>query len=80
MSTAQKKSKSILPRQSLTEADYKSLEKDSCIPRALVDAAELYRVDNHDGADIVGRKPRADQDYSGVVFPYFLPAFIHYSL
>lgn len=55
----------------LTDADYGKLETESWITREIADAASLFRVNSLDGANIVGRKN--DRDYSGIVFPYFLP-------
>lgn len=60
----------MIPRHPLTAQDYAKLE--SCwIPRELTEQARLFRVNSHEGAEIVGRKNT--KDYSGIVFPYFWP-------
>ena len=43
------------PSSGLTEEDYRNLET-SYITRDLASAAGLYRVDTHDGAEMVGKQ------------------------
>lgn len=64
--------KPLLPHAPLTQTDFARLAE-SCIPSELATAADLYRVDTHDGAELVGRKPKAGTDYAGIVFPYRWP-------
>jgi len=45
----------------------------SFIDRDLANKAGLRRVDDREGAEIVGRKIEAGANYSGMVFPYFEP-------
>lgn len=54
----------------LTEVDFNRLSA-SFISPELAQSAGLFRVDSPNGAEIVGRNGSAD--YSGIVFPYFLP-------
>lgn len=56
----------------LTPTDYHKFAA-SFITPDILEAAKIYRVDDQDGAEIVGKKPNADHDYAGVVFPYFFP-------
>ena len=56
----------------LTESDYQTFE--ACfIDRQLVEQAKLRRVDDFDGAELVGKTRKAGTDYGGIIFPYFLP-------
>ena len=56
----------------LTEFDYQTFE--ACfIDRQLVEQAKLRRVDDFDGAELVGKTRKAGTDYGGIIFPYFLP-------
>jgi hypothetical protein len=57
-------------KQPLTEADFNRLSASFICPE-LAQMAGIFRVDSPDGAEIVGRNGNAD--YSGIVFPYFLP-------
>ena len=59
-----------LMRRPLTEGDYRKLEQ-SWIPRELADAAGIFRVNSHQGSEIIGRKNT--KDYAGIVFPYYWP-------
>lgn len=58
----------------LTAEDFRQLES-SYITRDLAIAAGLYRVDTHDGAEMVGKQPSAGTSYAGIVIPYFWPGF-----
>ncbi len=59
-----------MKKQRLTDADLRLLSA-SFISPELALSAGLFRVDSPDGAEIVGRNGNAD--YSGLVFPYYLP-------
>src|SRR5688572_25752168 len=61
-------------KQALTDRDFNILST-SFINHELAMSAGIFRVDSHDGADIVGRNGNAD--YSGIVFPYYLPGNSH---
>ena len=54
----------------LREFDYQKLDA-SWISREIVDDAGIFRVDSHEGAQLVGRPNK--RDYAGIVFPYFWP-------
>ncbi len=56
--------------QELTDRDFNSLSA-SFVSRELAQSAGIFRVDSLNGAEIVGRNGNAD--YSGIVFPYYLP-------
>jgi hypothetical protein len=56
----------------LTKSDLDSLAN-SFITQEIAEQAGLFRIDDLQGAEIVGRKPKAGSYYSGIVFPYFLP-------
>lgn len=56
----------------LTPADYQQFRL-SFINDQLVFDARLGRVDDVDGAAIVGRSPSASTSYAGIVFPYITP-------
>src|SRR5215467_5887767 len=58
------------PGCSLTESDFRSLEK-SWITRELAEQAMLRRVGSVEGSQIVGRSDRGN--YSGIVIPYVMP-------
>src|SRR5687768_3100410 len=58
----------------LTDADLRILSA-SFISPDLAHSAGIFRVDSPDGAEIVGRNGNAD--YSGIVFPFFLPGKEH---
>jgi hypothetical protein len=57
-------------KQELTDRDLNVLSA-SFISRELALSSGIFRVDSHDGAEIVGRNGNAD--YSGLIFPYHLP-------
>lgn len=54
----------------LTPNDYLNLKRSGITPE-IAEQAGIFRVNSQDGAEIVGRKD--NRDYSGLVFPYFLP-------
>ena len=56
----------------LTSKDIKALAQ-CYIPVELARLAGIRRVDSAEGASIVGQKPSASRDFSGLVIPYFLP-------
>jgi hypothetical protein len=56
----------------LTQKDLETLAR-SFITTELANEAGLFRVDDLEGAEIVGKKRNAGTDYSGIAFPYFLP-------
>lgn len=59
-----------MPGSRLLESDFRNLE--SCwISRELAEQAMLQRVTSDEGATIVRQNRRGD--YSGIVFPYFMP-------
>jgi uncharacterized protein (DUF927 family) len=58
----------------LTESDYRGLEG-SFISRTLAEAARLFRVDTHDGKQLVGSRRKGD--HAGVAFPYYWPGEGH---
>lgn len=45
----------------------------SFIDDEVIARAKIYRVDNDEGARLVGRRPSVNEDYSGIIFPYFFP-------
>lgn len=57
-------------KQPLTDSDFTRLNA-SFINPELAHAVGIFRVDSPTGAEIVGRNGSAD--YSGIVFPYYLP-------
>ena len=57
----------------LNQNDLASLIR-SFITAEIAEQAKLRRVDDQEGAAIVGRSGGAGSDYSGIVFPYFLPS------
>ena len=61
-------------KQPLTDADLKLCPLHSSRPE-LAHSVGIFRVDSPDGAEIVGQNGNAD--YSGIVFPYFLPGIEH---
>jgi hypothetical protein len=65
---------SLINRLPLTPADYAAFERCG-ISRKIVDDADVFRVDDHEGAQMVGRSHRRDQwhNYSGLVFPIRWP-------
>lgn len=54
------------------DADYRALAKCG-IPRDLADRAGLFRVNDEQGAELLGRKRRYGVSYSGLAFPYLMP-------
>jgi hypothetical protein len=54
----------------LTESDFRGL---AAIPRDIIEAAGLFRVDTLRGAEAIGRRPQASRDYAGILFPYRWP-------
>jgi hypothetical protein len=56
----------------LTDSDYQNFNNSFITPE-IIEAAQIRRVGDLEGAEIVGRKTNADDDYSGVIFPYHLP-------
>lgn len=61
-------------KRELTDRDLIVLSA-SFISRDLALSAGIFRVDSHDGAEIVGRNGNAD--YAGIIFPYYLPGNSH---
>lgn len=57
-------------KQTLSDADFRLLSS-SFISPALAQSAGIFRVDSLVGSEIVGRNGHAD--YSGLIFPYYLP-------
>lgn len=57
---------------SLSQTDFERLGH-SFISREIAEQAKLRRVNEEEGAAIVGRKRNANSSYSGIVFPYFWP-------
>ena len=62
----------LLSFTTLTKKDLDWLARSYITPE-LAERAKIGRVDTHDGAQMVGRKPTAKQNYAGLVFPYFWP-------
>ncbi len=56
----------------LTLGDLETLAR-SFVTADIAEQAKLFRVDDMEGAEIVGKKRTAGSDYSGVAFPYYLP-------
>jgi hypothetical protein len=59
-------------KQALTPGDLHTL-KFSFITPDIAKQAGLFRVDDVEGAEIVGKKRKAGTDYSGIAFPYRFP-------
>src|SRR5688572_30074282 len=57
-------------KQALTDADFRLLSS-SFISPSLAQSAGIFRVDSLIGSEIVGRNGHGD--YSGLIFPYYLP-------
>lgn len=57
---------------SITTSDLQML-KFCFVTEEIAIQAKLRRVDSITGAEIVGRKATAYFDYTGIIFPYFLP-------
>lgn len=67
--------KATQQRTTLTEADCAHLQR-SHIPRDLAIRAGLFRVDSHEGAELIGqvnKKGAPRKNCAGIVFPYRLP-------
>jgi hypothetical protein len=60
----------------LTDDDLRRLAAGYITPD-VAQAARLSRVDSAAGAALVGRRPKASEDYSGIVFPYVWPGEKH---
>ena len=56
----------------VSKDDVRAFEK-CFIPKEMIAKARVSRVDNSAGAEIVGRKPKQDASYNGVIFPYIWP-------
>lgn len=56
----------------LTKTDLDKLAGEFITPQ-LAELAKLFRVDSLTSANLLGRKPTAREDLSGVMFPYFYP-------
>lgn len=56
----------------LNKNDIKNL-KSSFISYAQIKQAGIFRIDDIEGAEIVGRKPNANTNYAGLVYPYIFP-------
>jgi hypothetical protein len=61
----------INSRSVLSNADLKTLERESWIDHVTAENFGLYRVNSVEGAQLVGRDNR--EDYSGIVFPVYFP-------
>jgi hypothetical protein len=59
-------------KQPLTQSDLDNLAR-SFITAGIAEQAGFFRVNDLEGAEIVGAKRSAGTDYSGVAMPYFLP-------
>lgn len=57
----------------LANSDLQNLES-GFVSSAIAEAANLRRVSDEIGAEIVGKHRKAGFEYSGLVFPYFLPS------
>lgn len=56
----------------LTNNDIESFKKSFITPEFAARAG-LYRVSSIEGARLVGRKPKADEDFGGIIFPFIYP-------
>lgn len=56
---------------SLTDADFHKLDTEEGINAAVVKAFNLYRVDSHEGKELMGQS--GNEDFSGIVFHGFWP-------
>lgn len=56
----------------LTNNDIESFKKSFITPEFAARAG-LYRVSSVEGARLIGRKPKADEDFSGIIFPFIHP-------
>ena len=59
-------------RGALTPLDLAKLAT-SYLTLETIAAAQIRRVDTHEGAQIIGRLPKANANYAGLVFPYIWP-------
>ena len=66
-------SRSADSTRALTENDFHNFVN-SFIPPEIIEAAKIRRVSDLEGAELVGKQPKASTNYSGVLFPYFLPS------
>lgn len=57
----------------LSQIELADLAKSFITPE-IAEHAKLRRVDEDEGAALVGRQPRGGASYAGIVFPYFLPS------
>jgi hypothetical protein len=57
----------------LLETDYQKLQQ-GFLSREIIAEAKVRRVDDIEGAELVGRRANASQNYAGLIFPYYLPA------
>ncbi len=62
----------------LTQTDLENFASSFITPE-LAAAANIFRADSMTGANLIGRTPTANKDYSGVVFSYFLPPDYSYA-
>ncbi len=56
----------------LTPSDLIKLATSYLTPKIIADT-QIRRVGTHEGAELVGRKPKASVNYAGLIFPYFWP-------
>ena len=56
----------------MNNTDFEKLSRSYITPE-IIGAAQIRRVDSQEGAELVGRKPRAKANYAGLCFPYFWP-------
>ena len=65
---------SLIDRLPLRESDYEKFERKG-IPRSMVDNQDIFRVDHHEGARMVGKSHVANDwhRYSGIVYPIRWP-------
>lgn len=61
-----------LATNGFTNRDYQNFAA-SFITSEIATAAKLRRAEDIEGAELIGRKPRAGTKYSGIIFPYFIP-------
>jgi uncharacterized protein (DUF927 family) len=74
--TSSPKLSSLIESALLTPSDIEALSK-SWITGELAERAGIRRVDSLTGAELIGRTPKANVDYAGLVFPYFWPGDTH---
>lgn len=66
----------ITTTPTLTDKDFRAFEA-CAIPRDLILAAGLRRVDTHEGAAMVGRQSKNGADFAGILIPYLWPGDPH---